>query len=302
MSDVQDNAGKDMQTFISELMNTFTNSLGAMGKSKGDASQTDAPRSESKTEEKTTPEETLQTYLQSFQTINKVLSEPESIAGLLKGAEALPDLLSKIFQSSLESSFKLQNQFIEKAARIGSKTNAYQFEDLDQEMFLSWSEIYEKEFQQYFNIPQLGLNRFYIERLNQALDAYNIFQSRLSEFLFVLHLPMEKSMKVLAEQLSQKAENGELPDAPGDYYRLWIKILEGHYMTLLKSKEYTDTLNRTVQTLADFKSRRDGVIRDILKDFAIPTQSELDELYKDLYLVKKRLRALEKKQKTNNPD
>ncbi len=294
MSDGQDNA-RGVETFISEWIKTSTNLWTTWGKSWMDASQNMAPRFEPEKEKKTAPEEALQTFMQSFQTISEAFSEPEGIAVLLKGADVLPDLFLKIIRSTWDSCHNFQNQWLEKSARIGAKTKAYQFENLDQEIFQTWSEIYEKEFQQYLNIPQLGLNRVYLERLNKAQDALNVYGTKLSEFLFVLYLPIEKSLKVLQQQMAEKAKKGELPDNPGDYYHTWIKILEGHYMTLFQSREYTSVLNRTIGAMLEFKSRREDVMGDILQTLAIPTQKELDGLYKELYETKKRLRVLEKK-------
>jgi polyhydroxyalkanoate synthesis regulator phasin len=121
-----------------------------------------------------------------------------------------------------------------------------------------------------------------------------VLHAKLSEFLFVLYLPIEKSSKVFHEQVAQQAEQGNLPENSGDYYRMWIKILEGHYMTLFQSKDYVVVLNQAIEAMSDFKSRREEVLRDILQHLAIPTQLELDDLYKELYETKKRLRTLEK--------
>jgi polyhydroxyalkanoate synthesis regulator phasin len=260
-----------------------------------DASQNMAPPFDPEKEKKTASEEALQTFMQSFQTISEAFSEPEGIFVLLKGLDVLPDLFLKIIHSTSDSCQNFQNQWIEKSTRIGATTKAYQFENLDQEIFQAWSEIYEKEFQQYLNIPQLGLNRVYHERMNKAQDAFNVFGTKLSEFLFVLYLPIEKSLKVLQQQMTEKAKKGDLPENSRDYYRTWIKILEGHYMTLFQSREYTSVLNRTIDAMSEFKSRNEDVMGDILKTLAIPTQKELDELYKELYETKKRLRVLEKK-------
>ncbi len=297
MSDGQDQEKSFDQPFISEWMNSLTDLWGALGKSWMNASQAAAPPPESEAPKKTTPEEAMQTYLKSFQTISAAFSNPESLAGLFKGADVFPDLFLKTFRSSMESSFKLQTQMLEKAARIGSKTNPYQFDNLDQELFRTWTEIYEKEFQQYLNIPPLGLNRFYVERANQAQDALNKFQARLSEFLFMLYLPVEKSFMVMQQEVAEKSKTGELPESPNDYYRVWIRILEGHYMKLFQSSEYAAVLNRTIEAMSEYKSRGQMVKNDILEMMAIPTRSELDELYKDLYATKKELRAIKKKLK-----
>jgi polyhydroxyalkanoate synthesis regulator phasin len=39
------------------------------------------------------------------------------------------------------------------------------------------------------------------------------------------------------------------------------------------------------------------VVNDLLRQFNIPTQQDIDELAKEIYLLKKRMRAYEKKEK-----
>ena len=85
-------------------------------------------------------------------------------------------------------------------AAWGESTQAYQFQDIDENINRIWTDIYEKEFRQFFQIPQLGLMRTYQEKANQAVDKYNLFQSTLSEFLSLLGLPFTRSVQVMQEK------------------------------------------------------------------------------------------------------
>jgi polyhydroxyalkanoate synthesis regulator phasin len=90
------------------------------------------------------------------------------------------------------------------------------------------------------------------------------------------------------------AEAGELPDDSKAYYQMWIKILEGHYMTLFKSPEYVDAMGQTLDSLENYKMAAEKVIEDTLGMLPVPTQKDMDELYKEIYLLKKKVKALEK--------
>jgi polyhydroxyalkanoate synthesis regulator phasin len=76
---------------------------------------------------------------------------------------------------------------------------------------------------------------------------------------------------------------------------MWLKILEGHYMNLFKSKEYTDALHRTLNKLEDFLIAKNEAMRDFLQLLPVVTQKDMDEMYKEFHLLKKRVKALEKK-------
>ena len=143
-------------------------------------------------------------------------------------------------------------------------------------------------------MPQLGLTRFYQERANRALDKFNIFQATFAEFLRLLYLPVNRSMAVMQEKLGKMAESEQLPEDSNAYYQMWIKILEGHYMTLFQSPEYVQTLEKTLQTLSEFSKAKNEVVEDMLNALPIPKQKDMDELYMEIYTLKKRIKALEK--------
>jgi hypothetical protein len=222
------------------------------------------------------------------------MSEPELASAAANSFNALPEILMKMAKSGFDAAMQIQNHLVEKAGKIGKRTEAYNFENLDQDVFKALSDVYEKEFRQYFKIPPLGLTRFYQERFNEMLDKHNIFETMLAEFFSILYLPIEKSFKVFQEKLQQMAEEGNLPQEAKECYAIWIKILEGHYISLFKSKEYTDTLHRTLNTLEDFIIVRNRMLEDFLQMLPVVTQKEMEELYKEFHVLKKRVKELEK--------
>lgn len=166
---------------------------------------------------------------------------------------------------------------------------------LDAEFIKHWSKTYQTEFSRYFKIPQIGLGRRYQERALAVMDAYNVLQARLAEFSHMLYLPMEKSLNQLREKMVEMANAGDMDDKPKTYYSLWIKLLEAQYMQLFQRPDYSAVMGQTLKAVHAYSAARQSLIDDILKQAAVPTQSELDELYKEIHLLKKRMRAYEKK-------
>ncbi len=282
---------QNSNSLLSDWINSAANFWGSMLQNWPKTSPVDEGLSSG---EKSRAQESFETVFKSWQTLSSVPSDPGAMDAFSNLGRAMPDLLSQMVQASWRSYFALQQQWLEKAGRIGESTRAFSFENIDQEVFKAWTDIYEKEFQQFFNIPQLGLTRFYQEKISETLDKYNLFQSQYAEFMHLIFLPVEKSSKVLQEQLSNMAHEGKLPENSNDYYKLYIKILEGHYMSLFKSPEYISSMAKTLGALEDFIVARNSIAQDFLKTMAVPTQDELDDLYKDLYHLKKRIKILEK--------
>ncbi|MBC2709737.1 MAG: hypothetical protein HGJ94_01590 [Desulfosarcina sp.] len=235
--------------------------------------------------------------LKNWQSMAGAMATPASMTALFKGSGAMPEVLLKLAQTSMGSFMEMQQNMIQRVGRMGDSAKAYQFQDIDENMFRVWTDIYEKEFRQFFQIPQLGLMRTYQEKANVVADKYNLFQSTLSEFLSLLGLPFSRSMQVMQEKLGEMAENGELTDDTKVYYNMWVKVLEGHFMTLFQTPEYVETLTRTVNALADFSAARDAAFEDMLSLLPVAKKTEMDDMARELYELKKRLRKLEKAQK-----
>ena len=102
--------------------------------------------------------------LKNWQSMAGAMAAPESMTALLKGSGAMPEVLLKLAQTSMGSFIELQQKMIQRIGRMGQSVEAYQFQDIDENMFRVWTDIYQKEFQQFFQIPQLGLMRTYQEK------------------------------------------------------------------------------------------------------------------------------------------
>jgi polyhydroxyalkanoate synthase subunit PhaE len=248
------------------------------------------------------PNGRLQEYFKSnlklWEASTKAMSQPEGMEAILKGFQAAPEISMHFLQTSIEGFSEIQKRWGSRLEKFGQSTEPYSFSDLDSEFLTRWTDIYKKEFQRFFNIPQLGLTKFYQEKLNRMVDKYNVFNAASAEFMHVLFVPMEKSFRVMQEEVTGLAESGKLPEDTKSYYQMWIKILEGHYMTLFQSHEYTGTLARTLDAMNQFLASRTEVLEDILKLLPVSTHRETDELNQEIYRLKRRMRILEKKLQT----
>ena len=139
--------------------------------------------------------------------------------------------------------------------------------------------------------------RLYQERTNTALDKFNEMQAAVGEFLHHLNGPVERSVKAMQGKLEEQAKEGKLSENFKDYYNTWIKIMEGDYMTLYKTPEYIDSLGRALRAVEEYKIARDNVLTDLLQFLPIPNNKEMDELYKEIHVLKKTVKEMAKKLK-----
>ena len=239
--------------------------------------------------------ESFQTTAKMWQAMLDAMSKPEALEHFQKATQMTPDIALGFAQTCVQSFTDLQAQVGEWIQKRGASLSSADIQELDKELIKKWTETYEKEFSQYLKIPQIGLGRVYQERILHAADKMNAFQSTLSEFLHMLAQPIERSLKSLQEKMVEMTEAGPLDEKSKTYYNLWIKLLEGHYMELFKQLEYSTVMAKTLDALNGYVEARQAVVNDVLKQFNVPSHQDLDELYKEIYLLKKRMRNYERR-------
>jgi class III poly(R)-hydroxyalkanoic acid synthase PhaE subunit len=164
-----------------------------------------------------------------------------------------------------------------------------------QQALQAWNDFYEQEFKRFLSLPQLGLTRYYQEEIEELIDKFAVFQGKMTEFVFCLSLPMEKSFVFMQQKVDELVQSGKPFPNPKDHYHLWIKLLEDYYLSFFRSADYAGVMNGALNALEEFLAARQKVLNRFLQLFSIPTTTEMDDLSKDLYGMKKRVRELENK-------
>jgi hypothetical protein len=285
---------KGPETLLEAWMASAIGFWDQMGKAWAGASAALQTSPSTKREAKGRVQESMASTLKMWQAVSSIMNQPGAMDSLFQGINTLPEVLLKMGQIGWERFFQLQQQWFERAGKVGKRTEAYTFENLDHYAFKAWTEIYQEEFSKLLNVPQLGLTRAYQERMGRLIDKFNLFQGAMAQFMYLLYLPMEKSFNVMQEELETSIQKEGLPEDPHAYYRMWLKILEGHYMIMFKSSDYTKVLGETLSAMEDFIAAKDKLIQDFTQTLPLPTKEDMDDLFKELYLLKKRVKQLEK--------
>ena len=224
-------------------------------------------------------------------------SKPENATAFTRVSEVLPLLITNLSHNLAANFTEIQSRLTEKGTHFGRRLNELDMETFNRNIFAIWKDIYESDFQKFYTIPSLGITRNYQEQINSAMDAGNRTYIAFAEFMNLLYVPVENAGASVIEECREMMEKEELPDDPKKIYKSWIKTLEGNYMQMLQSPEYTAALNNLINNLAEHKDSRDKVFQALLNQLQIPTNREMDELYREIYLMKKKINRLEKRVK-----
>jgi hypothetical protein len=111
----------------------------------------------------------------------------------------------------------------------------------------------------------------------------------MAEFIYMLYLPVKKSLRAM-KGVGGMGRQETPPEDFREYYKGWLKILEGHYMTLFQSAEYTRTLVQTLTALQEFTLAKDALMSEAMAALSLPSRRDLDALYREMYELKKSMK------------
>jgi class III poly(R)-hydroxyalkanoic acid synthase PhaE subunit len=211
-----------------------------------------------------------------------------------QSASLWPEIFQHMATHWWSGYFTLQRLWLEHVGQVPMGPQPSHFKRLDRDFFKKWLATYEQNWQPLLQIPQLGLTRVYQEKAARLADKFQIFQGALADFLFCLYLPVEESLMNMQEHLIAQARQGRVIDDFQVCYQMWIKTLEGYYLNLLKDPAYLRSMQGVLEALGDFLTARQELLTVTLKNLAIPTHEELDELSQEVYHLKKKVKELTK--------
>lgn len=234
----------------------------------------------------------VETAFDNIATAMNLFIPPHHPAAYLDNMISVAEVSTQMALDSFENMVEFQTEWLKRVSRIGEQTQAYRFDDIDPGIFNSFRRLYHQEIQKYLFIPQLGLPRDFHENVNRFMDKMILFFSHLMELIYLFGAAFDKSGRVIQGHLGTMMVEGEIIENPEQGYEQWIKTLEGHLMILLKSEEFLTVLDQTIASFADYKKSRDDLFGHIIKALPIPSNRDMDAVYKELYDMRKRINQI----------
>lgn len=127
--------------------------------------------------------------------------------------------------------------------------------------------------------------------ISNRLMVYNI---KNAEMQYMVYNQGVKVMDALAENIAAKIEKGEEVKDMMGLYQEWLNISDKVYVSLFESEEYSKIMGETSAMQMKLRKDIEGQLEKFMVGIPVATRSEMDEMYKTIYDLKKQVRQLEK--------
>jgi len=127
--------------------------------------------------------------------------------------------------------------------------------------------------------------------INNRIAEFNM---KNAELQYMIYSQGAKVMDKLAEHTAKQIKDGKEIKSITDLYQEWLNISDKVFVHLFESDEYSKLMAEVSATQLKLKADIDAQTEKMFKDVPVATRSQMDEVYKTIYELKKRVKQLER--------
>jgi len=123
--------------------------------------------------------------------------------------------------------------------------------------------------------------------INEVLLGFNQYISEYYKQLSDTWTDAQKKVNLKAPEVPQDVEQIEA------FKRIWIDIFDNDFTELFDSEKFGENYGKLVSKELELTKHWNNITNVILKSANLPSKEEIDEIYKEMHSLKKRVGKLE---------
>ena len=169
------------------------------------------------------------------------------------------------------------------------------------EFYDQWINMYTATMSKLVEMPAVGPAREKSEKMMKGFSTFvNLYAASMDTSSNFQKVFMEAMQKV-QEKIAADMDGEVSPEKYKEFYDVWIQTYSETFKDFAKSGHFVSDLGKLNAHLMDFqKYNRDMLEENYLKPMNLPTKTEIDEINKELYTLKKTVKELTRQIKELN--
>jgi len=141
-----------------------------------------------------------------------------------------------------------------------------------------------------------------IESMNELVNEFNVFNMKNNQMQYMMYATGLKAIEQVADSISAKVRNGEEVNNFMSIYSEWLAINDKNFVTLFETDEYSKMQADLSSFGMKLKRNINLKMEKAMENLPLINRTEMDELYKTVYELRKRINVLEKQIDTDSTE
>jgi class III poly(R)-hydroxyalkanoic acid synthase PhaE subunit len=211
-------------------------------------------------------------------TVNATQNQFELWQIYMQGLQKLAQLWAESLQQSRESGSGVVGGY---AGGLIELSNLY------------W-DMYEKTFGSVLQSPNLGYAREFNNKLLKGFDAGINFSKANFDYQIVLLDVWLKAFDELMRELASSEEKGETFQDWRQLLQVWSNVFDRVFAQTFRSEDALEVQGNFLNSAMTYRLYQQQLMEVFLKMYDLPTRSEVDEIHRSIYELRKEIKRLKK--------
>jgi len=162
-----------------------------------------------------------------------------------------------------------------------------------QEFYDQWLNTYKATIGKLVEMPSVGPAREKSEKMMKGFSTFaNLYAAGLDTGSNLQTVFME-AMRKVQEKTAPDMQGEITPEKYKEFYNIWIETYSETFKDFSRSGHFVSDIGKLNSYLIDFQRyNREMLEENYLKPMNLPTKTEIDEINKELYALKKTVKEL----------
>ncbi|CAN5832312.1 hypothetical protein BH10CHL1_BH10CHL1_34480 [soil metagenome] len=161
----------------------------------------------------------------------------------------------------------------------------------------SYWQAFEQTFSPFLAAPSLGLHREFNEKAKKSFSLWRDQQQALLAYQELLGNAWVNAFMALLQKLHAMAQQGQTFEHPNQFSTLWVEVADEQYLVLFHSEQYAKAQSHLINSSLALRRHWRELSETWLRSQDLPTRSDLDEAHRQIYELRKELKALKQAMK-----
>ena len=158
---------------------------------------------------------------------------------------------------------------------------------------LYW-DIYEKTFGSVLQSPSLGYTREFNNKVFKSFDAWINFSKANVDYQLVLVDVCLKAYEELMRELASSEQKGEMVQNWQQFLQVWSSVFDRVFAQTFRSEDALEIQGKFLNSAMTYRLRQQQLMEVFLKMNDLPSRSEVDEIHRSIYELRKEIKSLKK--------